>query len=111
MIAIREVRTKKDFAAVCALTYALINWLGQIYPEVQSLFEQDLKTIEADVASYLEAGGQSPGRLLVAEYDGQVVGMVAMQEKGERTCEMKQMFVDPAFRGKGIGRLLATTLL
>src|SRR5690348_14588278 len=94
MTVVREFSVEKDFDPVCALTYALISWLGQIYPEAQSLFEQDLQTVEADVVSFSDAGGQSPGRLLIAEYDGQVVGMVALHDKGERTCEMKHMFVD-----------------
>jgi putative acetyltransferase len=111
MIEIREAAIENDYDAVRILAYALLNWLREIYPEAQNLFEQDLKTVEADVASFIDAGGSSARRLLVAEYDGQVAGMVALQDKGERTCEMKQMFVDPMFRGKGIGRALATTLL
>jgi ribosomal protein S18 acetylase RimI-like enzyme len=34
-----------------------------------------------------------------------------MHDLGGGICEMKRMFVDPQFRGKGIGRALATRLI
>ena len=34
-----------------------------------------------------------------------------MRGMGHRMCEMKQMFVSTQFRGKGMGRALATTLI
>jgi putative acetyltransferase len=52
------------------------------------------------------------GRLLLATWNGQAAGLVAMralEEKG--TCEMKRLFVRPGFRGKSLGRVLAEKVI
>ena len=46
------------------------------------------------------------GCLYLAESDGQSVGCVAYYRIDETTCELKRLFVRPAFHKKGIGRAL-----
>jgi ribosomal protein S18 acetylase RimI-like enzyme len=58
-------------------------------------------------------GDYSPpeGRLLVAEYDRQIAGCVALHKLGSGICEMKRLYLRPQFRGKGIGRALADRII
>ncbi len=58
-------------------------------------------------------GDYSPpdGRLLLAFYETQLAGCVALRGLTQGVCEMKRLFVRPAFRGKGIGRQLALAVL
>jgi GNAT superfamily N-acetyltransferase len=58
-------------------------------------------------------GDYSPpeGRLLLAEYESQLAGCVALHKitlPGEDgVCEMKRLYLRPQLRGKGLGRALA----
>src|SRR5437870_1823612 len=46
------------------------------------------------------------GRLLLAEYEGQLAGCIALHKLADGICEMKRLYLRPHFRGKGLGRAL-----
>src|SRR5580698_10192076 len=58
-------------------------------------------------------GGYAPpeGRLLLAEYEGQVVGCVALHKLEPGICEMKRLYLRPTARGKALGRILAERII
>lgn len=62
-------------------------------------FDEELKTLP---------GAYSParGRLLLANHQGQSAGCVALRPLDLQICEMKRLYVRPAYRGKGVGRML-----
>lgn len=51
------------------------------------------------------------GRLLLAEYEGQLAGCVAMRALEPGICEMKRLYLRPQMRGKGLGRALADRIV
>jgi len=51
------------------------------------------------------------GRLLLAEYEGQLAGCVALHKLAADICEMKRLYLRPQFRGKGLGRALADRII
>src|SRR5215469_17381680 len=67
-------------------------------------FDQELAGLPGDYAP-------PEGRLLLAEYDGQVAGCGALHKAGAGIGEMKRLYLRPAFRGKGLGRVLAERIL
>jgi ribosomal protein S18 acetylase RimI-like enzyme len=58
-------------------------------------------------------GKYSPpdGRLLLAIDDEKIAGCIALRRIGPETCEMKRLYVRPAFRGRGIGKELANEVI
>lgn len=67
-------------------------------------FDQELAGLPGDYAP-------PRGRLLLADYEGQVAGCVALHELQPGICEMKRLYLRPQFRGKGLGRVLADHII
>jgi GNAT superfamily N-acetyltransferase len=68
-----------------------------------------------DFAEELAAlpGAYAPprGALLLARVGGAAAGCVALRPLGDDLCELKRMYVRPAYRGGGVGRSLVEAAL
>jgi GNAT superfamily N-acetyltransferase len=67
-------------------------------------FDKELAGLPGDYAP-------PDGRLLLAEYDGQLAGCVALHKLEPQICEMKRLYLRAQFRGKGLGRALADRII
>jgi GNAT superfamily N-acetyltransferase len=67
-------------------------------------FDKELADLPGDYAP-------PDGRLLLAEYEGQLAGCVALHKLEADICEMKRLYLRPQFRGKGLGRALADRII
>lgn len=73
------------------------------YLELQN-YEDELRHLE-------EKYGGPDGRLYLARWDGAAAGCIGLRRLDAERCEMKRLYVRPAFRGKKIGNVLAERTL
>ena len=70
-----------------------------------------VERVRADASALPGPYAPPAGVLLVATLAGNPAGCVAFKRLDGETCEVKRMFVDPAFRKRGIARALMLKLL
>ncbi len=67
-------------------------------------FEQELAGLPGDYAP-------PHGRLILGLIDGEAACCVALRRHDAESAEMKRLYVRPAYRGRGLGVLLARTVI
>jgi putative acetyltransferase len=67
-------------------------------------FQEELAGLPGDYAA-------PHGCLLLAWHGNQVAGCVALRKIEGDICEMKRLYVRPAFRNRGVGKCLARTVI
>jgi putative acetyltransferase len=99
---IRDAGTAADLELVRTLFLEYAQALG--FSLCFQNFDQELAGLPGKYA-------RPDGRLLLAAHDGRAAGCVGLRPLEDRICEMKRLYVRPAFRGKSIGRLLAERVI
>lgn len=104
-----QLRTAESPADLSAIRSLFLDY--QAYLGIDLCFQgfaQELDRLPGDYA-------EPAGLLLLASVDGSPAGCCAFRSLSSsdhlNACEMKRLFVRPAFRGLGIGRLLVEEVM
>ena len=70
-----------------------------------------IQNYDREILHLEEKYGPPRGRLYLARWGGETAGCIALRPLDESRCEMKRLYVRPAFRNRGIARKLVDTVL
>lgn len=93
-----------------ATTKEHLTLAGSLFSEYAAAlpFALDFQGFAAELAELPGKYAPPGGTLLLLLVDDVPAGCVAVRPLTRDTCEMKRLYIRPAYRGKGWGRLLAT---
>lgn len=96
-----------------ASTPALVEVARALFREYAEAIGTDLEYqgFAAELAALPAPYVPPRGALLVAEAGSEVAGCVALRPLEAGSCEMKRLYVRPAYRGTGLGRQLVEAVL
>ena len=102
MLEIVSIKPEDDLAAIRMLFTEYASALG---------FDLSFQDFNHELTNL--PGDYSPpeGRLLLAKYNRQVAGCIALRKLDEGIGEMKRLYIRPQYRGLGLGRRLAEAII
>ena len=102
MVKIMTVGSEEELGLVRALFLEYAESLG---------FDLSFQSFQSELDGLPGDYGSPAGRLLLAWHGTETVGCVALRKLCDEICEMKRLYVRNEFRGKGIGKELATAII
>ncbi len=94
--------TDSDWVQAHALILELVASLG---------VDLSFQNFDDELAGLRSIYAPPTGCLLLAKSVADYAGCVALRKLEADTCEMKRMYVRPAFRAQGVGRQLAVAII
>jgi ribosomal protein S18 acetylase RimI-like enzyme len=74
-------------------------------------FDLEFQGFSQELASLPGHFAPPEGCILLAEESGCFVGCVALRPLEDKICEMKRLYVRSGYRGRGIGKMLACSVI
>jgi putative acetyltransferase len=103
---IRAAVSEEDWEQIKVLFKEYYTWIS-----LEQGIDLSFQGIEEELNSLPGAFSPPNGCMLIAEIDGLPVGCVALRPLDTSICEMKRMYVRPAYRGLGIGKALGEQII
>jgi enamine deaminase RidA (YjgF/YER057c/UK114 family)/N-acetylglutamate synthase-like GNAT family acetyltransferase len=98
-----DAKPVKVIHAISPENVAMVKDLLAMYASLKGYefggenFEEEMQNLPGDYAA-------PAGRLLLATYEGEAAGCVALKKLADNKCEVKRLYVPPEYRGNGIGK-------
>jgi ribosomal protein S18 acetylase RimI-like enzyme len=104
--------TRATFELVPACSANSLRQARELFVEYEQAIGVNLcfQNFQRELADLPGRYAPPEGRLLIALSATGPAGCVALRKIGRGTCEMKRLYVRPAFRGQGLGRKLASAI-
>jgi len=101
-----QVNKPEQLEQIKTLFREYFLWLEEVHD-----LDISYQGIEDEIATLPGAYASPQGRLLIVYEKGETAGCGALRPIDKNTCEIKRMFVRPAYRSKGLGKAIALRLI
>jgi putative acetyltransferase len=91
----------------------LLNSVKELFKAYQQELNENLcfQSFEEELENPLVKYAEPTGAIFLAKYENEIVGCIALYKIDTENCEMKRLYVKPAFRKLKIGEALVVKLL
>jgi ribosomal protein S18 acetylase RimI-like enzyme len=96
------LETKEEVIKAKELIIEYIKWLDQ---------DLSFQNIDDELINFPQKYEEPYGTFVVAKDNDNIVGCVGLKKLDESICEMKRLFVNDKYKGKGIGRKLVEIII
>ncbi len=109
----RETATNPTISIASAVAADDMDVVNELFLEYGNSLDFELCFQDFDTELSTLPGAYAPplGGLLLAHVDGAPAGVIAFRPLDDLTCEMKRLYVRPAYRGLALGRKLVEAVL
>jgi ribosomal protein S18 acetylase RimI-like enzyme len=98
----KKLDTEEEIIKAKGLIVEYIKWLNQ---------DLTFQNIEDELINFPQKYQEPDGTFIIAKSDENVVGCVGLKKLDENICEMKRLFVNDKYKGKGIGKKLVEIII
>ena len=109
-LALRRLSVGDDLGGAAAL---MAGYVAEIQRKLFDGYGVRLEEATPDAEMVVEIAGllEPPQCLYLAEVDGRPAGTGGLKQVGPDVAEIKRMYVDPVFRGRGVARAVLRRLI
>lgn len=109
MLTIAQVGSPSDIRDVQDLLREYTAWAFTLHPDSDQA--PTFQGLEQELATLPGIYAPPTGGLLLARYDDQPAGCIALKGHDDGIAELKRLYVRPGMRGHNIGRRLVASLI
>jgi ribosomal protein S18 acetylase RimI-like enzyme len=93
---------EKEILSAKELIMEYIKWLDM---------DLSFQNINEELNDFPKKYEEPDGAFIIAKENNNIIGCVGMKKMDKKICEMKRLFVDDKYKGKGIGKKLVEIII
>jgi ribosomal protein S18 acetylase RimI-like enzyme len=101
-IVYKKLETEEEIIKAKELIIEYIKWLNQ---------DLSFQNIDDELMNFPQRYKEPDGSFIIAKDNNNIVGCVGLKKLDGNICEMKRLFVNDKYKGKGIGKKLVEKII